>query len=88
MLKPGQFYVLAAVLGSALFAGLTAVTTLTAPQSAMIAIGVTFLVRILAIWFNWQTKAVRPWFAGQGRESTMSDDEARKQEQERGGRKE
>ncbi len=88
MLKPGQFYVLAAVLGSALFAGLTAVTTLTAPQSALIAIFATFLIRILAILFNWQTMAVRPWFTGHGKESTMSDDEARKQEQERGGRKE
>lgn len=84
MLKPGQFYVVAAVLGSSLFAGLTAVTTLSAPESAMIAIFVTFLVRILAILFNWQTMAVRPWFAGLGKESTMSDDEARKQEQERG----
>jgi uncharacterized membrane protein YeiH len=88
MLKPGQFYVLAALIGSALFAGLTAVTTLSAPESALIAIGVTFLVRVLAIVFNWQTKAVRPWFTGHGKESTMSDDEARKQEQERGGDKE
>jgi len=86
MLKPGQFYVLAALLGSALFAGLTAVTPLSAPESAMIAVFVTFLVRILAIFFNWQTRAVRPWFAGHGKESTMSDDEARKQEQERASR--
>jgi len=80
MLKPGQFYVLAALLGSSLFAGLTAVTTLSASQAALIAIAVTFVIRILAIWFNWQTMAVRPWFTGQRKESTMCDDEARKQE--------
>jgi uncharacterized membrane protein YeiH len=87
MLKPGQFYVLAALLGSMLFAGLGAFTTLSVPESAMISIGVTFVVRILAIWFNWQTMAVRPWFAGDRKESTISDDEARKREQERGGTK-
>ena len=80
MLKPGQFYVLAALLGSSLFAGLTAVTTLSASQAALIAIAVTFVIRILAIWFNWQTMAVRPWFTGQRKESTMCDDEARKRE--------
>ena len=80
MLKPGQFYVLAALLGSGLFAGLIAVTTMSATEAALIAIAVTFVIRILAIWFNWQTMAVRPWFTGQNNESTMSDDEARKQE--------
>jgi uncharacterized membrane protein YeiH len=87
MLKPGQFYVLAALLGSIVFVSLTAATPLSASAAALIAIGVTFLFRILAIWFNWQTKAVRPWFTGHGKESTMSDDEARKQEQEQGGDK-
>jgi uncharacterized membrane protein YeiH len=80
MLKPGQFYVLAALLGSGLFAGLTTLTTMSATEAALIAIAVTFVIRILAIWFNWQTMAVRPWFTGQTNESTMSDDEARKQE--------
>jgi uncharacterized membrane protein YeiH len=80
MLKPGQFYVLAALLGSILFVGLTIAFPLTASQSALIAIGVTFLFRVLTIRFNWQTRAVRPWFAGNGKESTMSQDEARKQE--------
>ncbi len=84
MLKPGQFYVLAALLGSGLFAGLTATTPLAAPESALIAIGATFVFRVLAIWFNWQTKAVRPWFTGEGTETTMSDDEARRQERMHG----
>lgn len=88
MLKPGQFYVLAALLGGILFVTLTLVTPLSASEAALIAIGVTFVFRVLTIRFNWQTKAVRPWFAGHGKETTMSDDEARKQEQEHGGDKE
>jgi uncharacterized membrane protein YeiH len=88
MLKPGQFYVVAALLGSSLFAGLTAVTQLTAPEAALISIGVTFLFRVLAIWFNWQTKTVRPWFTDQSEESTMSEDEARRRERESGNRNE
>ena len=88
MLKPGQFYVLAALFGSVLFVGLILGTRLSASQSALIAIGVTFFFRLLTIWFNWQTKAVRPWFAGHGKETSMSDDEARKQEQEHRGDRE
>jgi hypothetical protein len=48
---------------------------------------VTFVFRVLTIRFNWQTRAVRPWFAGHGKETTMSDDETRRQEQEHGGDK-
>lgn len=84
MLKPGQFYVLAALLGDILFVGLTTGTRLSTSQSALIVIGVTFLFRVLVIRFNWQTKAVRPWFASHGKETSMSDAEARKQEQEQG----
>lgn len=83
MLKPGQFYVLAALIGSVLFVVLILGARLSATQSALIAIGVTFVFRLLTIWFNWQTRAVRPWFASHGQESTMSGDEARKQDQER-----
>jgi uncharacterized membrane protein YeiH len=89
MLRPGQFYVLAALLGTSLFVSLILFTRLEAPQSALIAISATFIFRVLTILFNWQTKPVRPWFAGHGKETTMSDDEAaRKQEQERSGDKE
>jgi len=88
MLKPGQFYVLAALLGSILFVSLTAITPLSASKAALIAIGATFAFRVLTIWFNWQTKAVRPWFAGHGKETSKVDDEARKQEQEHGRGKE
>ena len=86
MLKPGQFYVLAALIGSILFVVLILVTGLSAPQSALIAIGVTSVFRVLTIWFNWQTRPVRPWFAGHGKETSMSADEARKQDQEHDGK--
>jgi uncharacterized membrane protein YeiH len=82
VLKPGQFYVLAALFGSILFVLLTLNTPLSASESALIAIGVTFIFRILTIVFNWQTSAVRPWFAGHGKENTLSQDENRRQEQD------
>jgi len=84
MLKPGQFYVLAALLGGILFVALTLATTLTATPSALIAIGVTFAFRLLTIRFNWQTRAVRPWFAGHGQETTMSRDQARARNRDQG----
>lgn len=88
MLKPGQFYVLAALFGDSLFVILILVSRLSAPESALIAIGVTFVFRVLTIHFNWQTRPVRPWFAGHGKETTMSSDEARKQDHEHGGDRE
>jgi len=88
MLKPGQFYVLAALFGDILFVILIVASQLSASVSALIAIGATFVFRVLTIHFNWQTKSVRPWFAGHGKESTMSSDEARKQGQEHGGDRE
>ena len=61
LLKPGQFYVVASLLGCGLFVSLTHYTMLGATLSALIAIGGTFIVRILAIVFNWRTTAVQPW---------------------------
>ncbi len=61
MMKPGQFYVLASILGSTIFATLIVETKLTSPISALIAMGTTFLFRMLAIAFNWRTVAVQPW---------------------------
>lgn len=52
MLKPGQFYVLAALLGTSLFVSLILFTPLTAPQSALIAICATLVYRVLTIHFN------------------------------------
>jgi len=61
---------------------------LSASKAALIAIGATFAFRVLTMLFNWQTKAVRPWFAGHGKETSKVDDEARKQEQGNGRGKE
>lgn len=58
--KPGQFYVLIAFVGAVLFVALTSLTPLTATPSALITIGVTYLLRILTIYLNWKTTAVAP----------------------------
>lgn len=60
LLKPGQFYVVASLLGCTVFAIMTRYSPLTAPMAAALAIGVTFIFRLLAIRFNWQTVAVQP----------------------------
>ena len=62
MMKPGQFYVLASFLGSFIFFNLVYETNLGANVSALIAIGSTFLFRMLAIAFNWRTEPMRHWY--------------------------
>jgi len=61
VMKPGQFYVVASLLGCVLFITLTRYTPLTAPLAALTAMGVTFGFRVLAIFFNWRTAPVQPW---------------------------
>jgi len=61
VMKPGQFYVVASLLGCVLFITLTRYTPLTAPLAALTAMGVTFVFRVLAIFFNWRTAPVQPW---------------------------
>jgi uncharacterized membrane protein YeiH len=56
--KPGQFYVLAVVLGCLLFVILALQVNMEATQAALITIGATFLFRVLAIHFNWKTSPV------------------------------
>lgn len=58
--KPGQFYVLVALVGAVLFVVLTVQTELDATMAAIIAIAVTFIFRVLTIVFNWRTGAVAP----------------------------
>jgi uncharacterized membrane protein YeiH len=58
MLKPGQFYVIASLLGVAVFAALTVYLRFPLVPSAVSAIAITFVVRILAIFFDWKTKPV------------------------------
>jgi uncharacterized membrane protein YeiH len=60
MLKPGQFYVIASLAGVSGFALFRAVFDLPLVISAIAAIGITFLLRMLAIWFNWRTRPILP----------------------------
>jgi len=58
MLKPGQFYVIASVLGVTGFALLTSYFLVPLVPSAISAIAITFVFRLLAIFFDWKTKSV------------------------------
>jgi uncharacterized membrane protein YeiH len=55
LLKPGQFYAFAAAVGCIVFLILGPGIGISAEASAFIAIAVTFLLRVAAIRFNWQT---------------------------------
>jgi|ERR1043166_273318 uncharacterized membrane protein YeiH len=58
MLRPGQFYVVASVLGVAGFAACVSYFRLPLVASAVAAITITFVVRLLAIFFDWKTRPV------------------------------
>ena len=58
--KPGQFYVLAALGGCALFVALRYYGQ-PVQEAAAASMGVTLLLRLLAIRFNWTTFAVSEW---------------------------
>ena len=58
MLKPGQFYVIASVLGVAGFALFTHFFKAPLVPSAIAAIAITFVFRLLAIFFDWKTTPV------------------------------
>jgi len=58
MLKPGQFYVIASVLGVTGFALFLSVFRVPLLRSAIAAIAITFVFRLLAIFFDWKTKSV------------------------------
>jgi len=56
--KPGQFYALAAFVGSGLFALLEIQFKMGAPAAALLTIVITFVFRALAIQFNWKTSPI------------------------------
>ena len=58
--RPGQFYVLVALAGAVTFVFLTAQIGVAPTRAAMVAIGITFIFRMLTIVFNWRTAAVAP----------------------------
>lgn len=55
LFKPGQFYVLAGFVGCLLFALLVVQLKTDATLAAVITIVVTFVLRVLAIQFNWKS---------------------------------
>jgi uncharacterized membrane protein YeiH len=57
LLKPGQLYFLATLVGCAGFVFLTHTYGMDTDVAAWIAIAVTLLLRLLAIRFNWTTRA-------------------------------
>ena len=57
--KPGQFYALAALIGCLMYVPLRLHTQTPPLAAAMAAIVVTFVLRVLAITFNWNTSPVR-----------------------------
>jgi uncharacterized membrane protein YeiH len=58
LFKPGQFYALTAVVGAAVFVSLTLSERMDLQNAAFVAIGSTFLLRVLAIRFDWRTPPV------------------------------
>jgi uncharacterized membrane protein YeiH len=62
LFKPGQFYVLASCAGCVLFVLLAYYGVVTPQIAARISITLIFVLRILAITFNWRTSPVQPWF--------------------------
>lgn len=58
LLKPGQFYVIASLLGVAGFAVLLTVFKTPVVPAAIAAIAITFVFRLLAIFFDWKTTSV------------------------------
>ena len=56
--KPGQYYAGAAIAGCCLFVALSELFAIDSTVSALIAISVTFLIRLLSVKFNWQTKSI------------------------------
>jgi uncharacterized membrane protein YeiH len=58
LFKPGQFYALVAIGGSGLFLALLKSGVVTPRRAALVTIVAVFVVRMLAIRFNWRTSAL------------------------------
>ena len=58
LLKPGQFYALAALLGTGVYVAMTRGRHVPVLLAAICATGATVTFRVLAISFNWKTRAV------------------------------
>jgi uncharacterized membrane protein YeiH len=60
LFKPGQLYVLAALIGASLFSLLLFHARVSVATAALVAIGCCFVFRMLAIAFNWKTASLAP----------------------------
>jgi len=60
ILRPGQFVSLLLLLACVLFVGLKHYQSVTAPETAWIAIGTFFVLRVLTLRFNWTSRSVLP----------------------------
>jgi uncharacterized membrane protein YeiH len=58
LFKPGQFYAMVAIGGCGFYLALQRWSGWTAHRSALVTIAVVFLVRMLAIRYNWRTSAL------------------------------
>jgi uncharacterized membrane protein YeiH len=58
LFKPGQFYVIASALGVIAFTVLAVILHAAVVPSALGGIAITFVIRLLAIMFDWQTRSV------------------------------
>lgn len=58
LFKPGQFYALVAIGGCGLYVALTRYQVVPPIQAAFITIAAVFVVRMLAIRYNWRTSAL------------------------------
>ena len=68
LLKPGQFYALAAFGGCLLFVLLAVYFKMPAPRAGLVTVAATFVFRVLAIQFNWRTPPLyRPDTPGEER---------------------
>jgi uncharacterized membrane protein YeiH len=65
LFKPGQLYVLAALAGCLLYLFLAVYAGIRPEAAALATIGFTFILRLLAIRFNWSTK---PLYRSEGDE--------------------
>jgi uncharacterized membrane protein YeiH len=69
LFKPGEFYILAAVVGTAVFLALVSVGV-PSYESAGWSIATTFALRLAAVAFNWRTQAARPLLGHRSSEVT------------------
>ena len=60
LFRPGEFYILAAAVGLAVFLLLPEWTDVPAGQAALWSIATTFLLRLASVSFNWQTRPATP----------------------------